>query len=404
MVEANDVIAWVGAFVALWWAIDWLNMRQEGEPLPLRREPLRVLADVARKLWRNKTFLAVLLALWLIGAAVFAVEASIARLTHPGSPPSAAPLLMRGIGLTDMLPELLTRELPDALPRLVEVPLGSWGAMLFAVLLSAGLIRVATRPPEAIGRETARRLLWPAALLGVFFIASIAILAAGREFMESLGFAGRIPPPRTILWMVGTVVLLPVLLAPAQALLWRLVLEIARGGVWSFTSALRAIADAWAPIALILLAVNALRLLGLLWVQSASIMGYVYAAALIMLALVPFAVVDEQAGLIAALRRTWRLFRQRPVDVIAFGLRFALLFAVLGGIVALVEPHSATRWAAWYAPLLDLVRYALTLLQVAVLAGLYVHLSGLLEEGDACASCPSVRLGEELQERVGEEQ
>ena len=78
--------------------------------------------------------------------------------------------------------------------------------------------------------------------------------------------------------------------------------------------------------------------------------------------------------------------------MIAFGLRFALLFAVLGGIVALLEPQSAT---AWDVPLRGIVRQALVLLQVAVLAGLFVHLSELLEQDDACASCP---------ERVEEEE
>ncbi|MFO8082436.1 MAG: hypothetical protein R6V07_19325 [Armatimonadota bacterium] len=52
MVQPNDIVIWAAAFVALWWVIDWLHMRQEGERLPMRRAPLRALGDVLPKLWR----------------------------------------------------------------------------------------------------------------------------------------------------------------------------------------------------------------------------------------------------------------------------------------------------------------------------------------------------------------
>jgi hypothetical protein len=290
------------------------------------------------------------------------------------------------------VPQLLARELPEAYPRLLQVPLGNWGTMLFALLLAAGLIRVAMARPKALGDETSRRLYVPAGLLIASAVASIAILFAGREFFESFGYVGSAAPPLTVLWMVATMAILPALIAPAHALLWRLVLEVARGGAWSFTTTLRAVAQSWLPVALLLLVAGLARVAAVLGAQVTPVAGYLYAAVLILLTLAPYAIVDTGLGLGAALARSWRLFRQRPVDVIAFGLRFALLFAVPGGLVALLEPQSAT---AWYVPLLGIVRQALVLLQVAVLAGLFVHLSELLEQDDACASCP---------ERVEEEE
>ncbi len=393
-VDANDVIAWVAAFVALWWVIDWISLRQEGEPLPLRRAPLRVLADVARKLWRNKTFLAVLLALWLIGAAVLAVQSTIMRMGHVGPMPAASPMFTRILGLTDAVPELLSRGLPEALPRLTEVPLGTWGTILFVALLSLGLVRIIMAPPESIGEETARKLWWPAGLAVLAIASTVAQPMILTAFFDGFHERHGVMPSGSQMpwWFLVMVPLAPVLMAPVHVLLWRLVLEIARDGVWSFVSAIRAVAQSWLPIALLLFIANVLRPVGVLFGRpSVSAWGWGYLTVLVLLALVPFAVVDEQSGLLAAIRRTWRLFRQRPVDVIAFGLRFTLLFAVLGGLVALLEPQPMAAWAAWYAPLLDLLRQGLLLLQVAVLAGLYAHLGELLEADEACASCPSTR-------------
>ncbi|GEM_PF-5470997 len=386
-VEAGSVVAWAAAFVALWWVIDWLNMRQQGEPLPLRRAPLRVLADVSRKLVRNRTLLAVLAALWIIDAAMLAVQLTFQRVTALGTPAPAQPFIGRMLDLPSAVPQLLARELPEAYPRLLQAPLGNWGTMLFGLLLAAGLIRVAMARPKALGDKTSRRLYWPAGLLIASAAASIAILFAGREFFERFGYVGSAAPPLTVLWMVATMAILPALIAPAHALLWRLVLEVTRGGTWSFTTTLRAVAESWLPVALLLLIAGLARVAGVLGAQVTPVAGYLYAVVLILLTLAPYAIVDSGSGLGAALARSWRLFRQRPVDAIAFGLRFALLFAVLGGLVALLEPQSAT---AWYVPLLGIVRQALVLLQVAVLAGLFVHLSELLEQDDACASCPEL--------------
>lgn len=403
-VDANDVITWVAAFVALWWLADWVNMRQEGEPLPLRRAPLRVLADVARKLWRNKTFLAVLLALWLIDAAGSAVHSTVMRLAHAGPMPSAQPMFARTPSLTDTVAMLLARELPEALPRLQEVPLDTWGALLLMVLLIVALVRIALAPPKSIGEETARRLWWPAGVLVAGLALYVVMIAVGNK---TIGGGGIEPPTSRVastLMIIAGMAVLPTLLTPMFTLLWRLVLEIVRDGVWSFASSIRALAESWLPIALVVLVANGFRVILMLGQPGFRGMSYVYLAILVLLALVPFTVVDRREGLGGAFVRTWRLVRQKPVDVIAFGLRFTLLFAILGGLVALVEPRSAVSWAAWYAPLLQVVRLALVLLQVAVLAGLYTHLDELLEENDACANCPSARLAERLEELAEEDE
>jgi len=398
MVSDQEIVAWLAAFVALWWAFDWLQMRQRGLSVPLRRAPLRALGDVLPRLWRNRTFLLALLCLWLIGAAVASVQSYLFSISAEAQTSRAGPLVSRLLSATQTVPELLCRELPEALPRLVEVPLGTWGGMLFVALLAVGLIRVIVDPPQEIGQETARKLRWPAALLVLYLAAGTAILAAPREFIESFGYGAAVPPPRTILFSIGTLVLMPVLLAPAYGLLWRLVLEIVRDGVWSFRSSLRALAECWLPIALALAIAKALRPIVVLDRGGyGSAPGLAYLILLVLLALAPWAILDGQAGLIAALQRSWRLFRLRPVDAIAFGLRFALLFAVLGGIVALFEPPAMAEWTRWYAPLLGVVRNGLLLVQAAVLARLYVHLSEELGE-NTCAMCLVTCLAETLDE------
>lgn len=401
MVEANDIISYVAAFVALWWAIDWINMRQEGERLPLRRAPLRILGEVLPKLWRNRTFLLILLSLWLIGATVASVQGYFFRMSSQAPGLQSAQMVRPAFTISDSVPEMLLHELPEALPRLVEVPLGTWAAALFAVLLIAAMVRIVIDPPEAIGEETARKLRWPVGLLAAYLVVWGAITAAGQPFLDKISQGGE-HAWAEVPFAVLTLVIVPgLLMAPAYALLWRLVLEITRDGVWSFVSSMRALAECWLPIALLLIIANAFRPMGVLAGHGyESFWGYAYLAVLVLLALAPWAVLDDPEGRAQPFVRSWRLFRQRPVDVIAFALRFTLLFAVLGGLVALVEPSAASRLTTWYAPLLGVARNLLLLLQAMVLAGLYVHLSAVPTEDDACASCPSARLAERLEEQV----
>ena len=392
MFDAGNVIAWVAAFVALWWLIDWLSLRQEGLRMPLRRGPLRVLADVLPKLWRNKTFLLALMCLWLIGAAIASFGVYLATADPMMAPPGAAtPRFAAPLSLTETVPELLVAELPPALPRLVEIPVGGWAAIFLVVLLAAGLIHILLNPPPDIGEDAARALRWPVVLLCVHIVVYGGIVTLGEGFFEGLGVPGA---PWYGPWLLGAHALLiaGVLMAPAHALLWRLVLEIARDGFWSFKTSIRAIGPSWAPALVLLVltmpAVTELRFGALPTPLLAIVLDAIVIALPVLLVFAAWAVVDRQSGLIAALRRSWHLFRQRPVDLIAFGLRFTLLFAVLGGIVALFEPATVPQAASWYVPLLGLVRNGLLLLQALVLARLYVHLSNELAAGAECAGCP----------------
>ncbi len=404
MVETNDIVMWGAAFVALWWLFDWIHGRQEGERLPMRRAPMRVLGDVLPKLWRNKTFMLAVLCLWLIGATVAGVQGYFMRVSaRPGAAEAAARQMDRPAALADAIPQLLTQELPEALPRLVEVPLGTWAAILFAVLLILGMVRIAIDPPDAIEEHTARGLWWPAGLLVLNLAAGIALLAAPRDFLEGLGYGGS-APPRSALMAIGTLVIMPALVAPVTALLWHLVLEIARKGTWSFVSSIRALAESWLPIVVVVIAAQALHVPATLSDPPGQRWwGIAYMLVLVVLALAPWAILDRKEGVLAGLRRSWRVVRLKPVDALAFGLRFTLLFAVLGGLVALAEPPARAVWAAWYAPLLDVVRNALILLQALVLARFYLHLSEGLGEDEACAGCPSPRTAERLGEQREEE-
>ncbi|MFW6156373.1 MAG: hypothetical protein ACOC7J_03550, partial [Armatimonadota bacterium] len=163
-------------------------------------------------------------------------------------------------------------------------------------------------------------------------------------------------------------------------------------------------AESWLPITLLVLLANALRpVVALGGGDYAAAWHYAYLALLVLLALAPWAIVDRRDGLAEGLRRSWRLFRQKPVDAIAFGLRFTLLFVVLGALVGLAEPTGGAEWATWFAPLLDVARNVLLLLQALVLARFYVHLGEMLEKDEACAACPSAQMAERPEEQAGEE-
>lgn len=383
MIPWTDVTAWAAFFVALWWAVDWLSMRQEGEPLPLRRDPLGVLAAALRTLARNRSLLLALAGLWLLGAAIGALQVYVYRL-HMGAPAGPAPPGLAGLGpLADAIPHLLARALPESLPRLEPVPLGGVGNILGALLLVIAIVRLNLDPPAEIGEATVRRLRWPAAALAAYVAVHATFLAAGQGLTASFGYDGVVPPARSVLFGVLTLVLWPALLAPLVALLWRMVLEVVDGGTWSFRSALAAMGRTWLPVAIALVVVNALRPVAVFLTPGGfgSAPGIAYLLIGVLLALAPWALVDRQEGLLAALRESWRLFRARWFEAIIFALRFTLLFAVLGALVSLLEPTGGQS-------VVSVLRALVTLLQVMTIAGLYVVLRDDYAEESACAGCP----------------
>ncbi|MGC9317709.1 MAG: hypothetical protein ACP5KN_06725 [Armatimonadota bacterium] len=374
MSAAASTIAWVAALVALWWLIDWLQLRRAGKPIPLRRAPLRMLADVVAKLRRNRTFVGSLVALWLLGTAASLMRAYLVADIGGPAPARAMPMLAGLSRPAELIPKLLEGEIYWALPRLREVPLTGWASLLVAVLLAAGLVRVMIDPPDGIDERTARSLRWPIAFLCAHAVAVAAAVAAGESFFWRMGEPDA-PWYRPWVLVIHGLVLAGVLLAPAHALLWRMMLEIVGDGVWSFRSSIRAVGATWAPAALVLLIgmPGSAVPIGARPV-SARILSAIPILIHVLLVFAPWAIVDRQRGLIDALRQSWRLFRRRPVDVITFGLRFALLFAVLGGMVALFEPGEMARSRTLHGPLLAVVRNLLLLVQSMTIAGLYVHL------------------------------
>lgn len=384
MIPWTDVTAWAAFFVAVWWVADWLSMRREGEALPRRRDPLGVLAVGLRRLARNRSLLLALVGLWLLGAAIGALRLYVYRL-HLGAPARPTPPGLSALGpLADAIPRLLARALPASLPRLEPVPLSSIGEALAALLLVIAIVRLNLDPPAEIGAATVRRLRWPVAALGVFVGVHVAFLAAGQSLFAGFGYDGMIPPARSVVFGVFTLVLWPALLAPLVALLWRMVLEIMDEGTWSFRSALAAMARSWLPVALAIILANALRPVGVFLTPGGygSAPGVAYLLIGVLLALVPWTLVDRQEGFAAALRTSWRLFRSRWFEVITFALRFTLLFAVLGALVMLLEPTGAQA-------IMPVLRAFVTLLQVMTVAGLYVVLRDDYAEGSACAGCPA---------------
>ncbi|MEA3403943.1 MAG: hypothetical protein U9R79_22125 [Armatimonadota bacterium] len=384
MLAAESIIAWIAALVAVWWLIDWLQLRHVGKALPLRRAPLRILADVLAKLRRNRTFVGALVALWLLGTAASLMRAYLVADIGGPAPARAMPMLAWLSRPAELIPRLLGGEVYWALPRLREVPLTGWASLLVAVLLAAGLVRVMIDPPDGIDEDAARGLRWPIAFLCAHAAAAAAAIAAGQDFFWRL--AGPDAPWYTP-WVLGIhgLVLAGVLLAPAHALLWRMMLEIAGDGVWSFRSSIRAVGATWGSAALLLLVGTPGSVVPTeAMPPSARILNALPIIIHVLLVFAPWAIVDRQQGLLDALRQSWRLFRRRAVDVITFGLRFALLFAVLGGIVALFEPDVLGGSRTLHGPLLAVVRNLLLLLQAMTVAGLYVHLRDEL----ACQASP----------------
>jgi len=374
-----------GSFILLWWLAEWFGYRQEDRVPPSVRDPLRLLVLATRRLWKNRSFLWALLGLWVATTPLSYLQRMrwfVSAYGHAPDPRQMASGLPRILSeprtvLTEA-PRLLVQQLPRALPDKTDMPLGHYGIAIVAAALAVTLIWLLRAKPSWIPSQVCARLFWP-----------LQFTLAGCVLRVVQGVLGDVPGPSSYgpgvsfpwlrcLYPALDVLLAGVLLAPASALMWHIGLQIARGDRWNLRDAIRAMAMSWPSIALLeVVAYTPTALaLSLSFQWSYGVSAYLTPLARILgvvLALCPWIIVDQQVGLGTALRETYRLVRGRAFDLLTFGLRFVLLFAVAEVVFTALRPPGAIM-ANLFVEFLSVPHYLLMLAKALVIATLYLQL------------------------------
>ncbi len=387
------------AAVLLWWigeAVGYIGSRTTPA-----RDPLVCSIAAVRRLGRSPWLVGVLLAVWL-GSWATGVNAmqrwhaqspwqshSGSSSTEPavsGASPSADWLPEPGI----MTPERALRQvveyLAHDLPRYgYALPVGAGPLLL--VLAAAILFARAAFSGAPDERE---RAAWPFRLTVLLFIASsVPVLI----WFRGNAFANLSTWPMSLWWLLLSLAFLSA--APYDALLWHVWRQVAAGERWDLKRAVDGAVRTWVPMLGLLLVlkvptivlvnvVNSLTSIVPSTLPAASI-GFavrsttssLFATLMplfgLALAFVPWLIVDERIGVRRALIRSWALARDNASDVLAFALRYVVLY----GAVDFLATWRFTGALVGYLPfdaLEFLARSSVRLIGILAIGVLYQHL------------------------------
>lgn len=388
-------------FVLLWWLAERLGYRQEDRVRPIVRDPLRLLVLAIRRLWKNRSLVGALLVVWLISIPLYHVQ-KVRLLTDLHGRPLKADEMSFGVPrllseprtVLSEAPRLFEEEIPRALPDKTGIPLEPHGSLILAAALAVGLIWMLRTRPSWLPSEVRAGLWWPLQLVlagCVLRVAQMVLYSLGRapSWYEGMSYAWL-----RSLWPGLEILLEAVLLAPLWALLWHIGLQIARDERWNLRRAIEGMAATWAPIALLELFAYAPAAVGISLSLSPMRDGHVYTTTLgsalgVFLALTPWIIVDRRVRLREALAETCRLLRYWSFDLLTFGLRFVLLYAVAGLLLRALSP-GGDALRALFGELYSAPYYLLLLTKVVVIATLYLELCREPEASEASAALADV--------------
>ena len=371
------------ALVLLGWAlvlIDYYTrwQRRDEQPLPLLRHPVTLLARAARRLWRHRSLLWLVvglgLATWLFN--VFVWRRSFYVHNHVpwsvlwwGFDLNGAAGFLRNLAAT--VQYRFSEGLPgwrDLLPSFFLLP----------VLPGLALLYLWRRRPAWLAPGLQRR----AGLLSVLSLGYLALSVAGAIWWPASWLMHA--EPRVRLAVALTNELLDRVGMVAWTVVgWSLVWQVARRGRWSLREAVRDILRCgWLAAA----AMAALTLLSLatVWLPDAvrPLSMSTYALGQALLFLLPWVLLAERRDL----RGTWRalvfLWRERTADLGLFLLRYAALFLPVNLLLDLLKQacHTTGTPVIFPGALLIPLSVGLPLLMALTSALFYLELRKQLRQ------------------------
>jgi len=335
--------------------------------LPRLRHPLYLMWLAIRRLWRNRSLVAILIGLALVSALIYYFWLTPVRYeglaAARGWSPDALSARIRP-GLFTFNPNVLIYNWRDyvlqSAPSLAWNRLPQWGAvkvydyglsgLLPLLALATALVVFVEQRPRWLAPGLHRRLFWPAA-----FTVAAAFLGLFWTYLGTYGLAHPLslssPFQQFFLMVVGVVFM--IMLAPTTAFAWSLSWQIARGQRWNLRQAIRDTLRHWLNVLVVVAVMSALYHSLFLAVMLSSplvsfwgrasfhAVGSLPAVVMAATFFLPWIIVGDSLDWRRALRRLVAVWQEHGQDLAVYVLRYVAVMVLAGVPLALVEMASS---------------------------------------------------------------
>ncbi len=405
MQTKTAIVALAVVAIIVWYWAEWQQCVKQQRPMNPIRNPLALLGVALQRLWRNRTFLGILIACWLASAGIYAFAfyplvvaprlEQFRAARHLPAPESgqwvdsAGPIDVKGVyiyaggPIGNDLKSWVLRALPQC--RSVQLRLMGSGMALLDILalgiMAVVLMRLWFRRPKWLPLDTHQRLIWPIYLTLGGFLVMAAYSGFGFAAALSGQFGGELSTGSVVLYaLLGF--FLPSFLAfataPLTAFLWHIVVQVGGGRYWNLHHAVVGAVRSWLPIA---------------WLTFTLALPYTAAAAFpiwrhlpimpgsifqlapvirIVLLFVPWIILAERVNFLPSVVRNFQLIRSRWCDLLILLPRYLLIMVPVYALL------SAASWATIHNPglrlLVSLTRSTIELVLLVTIVVLYTKL------------------------------
>ncbi len=344
LAEARWVFMAAGS-VAVWWLAEALGVT--AGRADLAGDPVRCAGIAARRLWGNRWLVVTLGALYLLTWLAWDLQRYAYVERNPESPKTTAYELgwswaetVRNDLSSDVLSARFLSDLAQQFPT-GRIDIGfSVVFVAIALVVGFGYLHFSRKIPVR-HRE---RMAWPFRLTVLY-----ALVTVGDHLWWLRPLTAQSSDPIAVRWIIwGTEFLGFIWAAPALAAIWHIAIRVVRGRRWGPRQALLAAGRTW-PLFMPFLFILYLPqdLLFIPWRSPfgaglpeayRSLLVAVGAVVQLAMMLVPWAIADRRIGFRRALAWAWGLATGRPLQVLAFVLRWALAMSVIALALSILAP------------------------------------------------------------------
>ena len=376
--------------IIVWYWAEWQRCAEQQRPMNPIRNPLALFDLAFRRLWRNRSFLAILVGCWLVSIAVNDFVLYPLLTGRPLEQELFARFreYMQSMrphwraGFMPVAEASLERWISQSLPMIRWVQVGLEGRSYVVGIpalggLAAALIGLWFRPPKWMTPDARRRLPWPIHITLACFVCvglAWAAVLSGNRIAVLLNPVLRSALKLFILF-TGAVWI---------ALMCQLVLQIGAGQYWHLHRGVLAATNRWLPIAWLSVVIDApyyalstfsytTRPILAEWVMR---LPTVLAVTLLF---VPWIILQEQANLWSAVMRNFRILWDHRWDLSVFLLRYIAVVLPVYAFFDMLRFATIPTSVAAYLILGYLFSLARSLFELVLLLTMIVLYTNLRE-------------------------
>ena len=384
------------AVIAWWYYAEWRNCADRGERMDLLRNPLALFGLTLTRIWRNRSLVIILLALWVASWALnaFVIEPFVHKPHLKQMGYSEEPRTDRRFGV--VRPGEIVHWTFDALPkaraRTVSIGGGGMGASPIVILVlgvfACALIYLWRRRPQWLPESAVRAIAWPALLAVAGFLLAAEFIMLNYAAMQG----GEVwSPGSTYVWLMLLYGLAaPFLIGALTALFWHAVYQAGSGDKWSLRRATVAAIKTWLPVAWLVFAISlpativiavstalaghgvVSSSIGIALLDATQYLFSLLAYLSIAFVLVPWVILDRRYSFRAAVVENFRMMGRHWRELLTFLPRYIILTAPLYGLLSYVAETS--RHALSPYAIAGLALYLLQMVLMFAVVVLYTEL------------------------------